>query len=476
MELADPGFYVPQRIDLLLGAQVFMKILLMEQQTRPGLYPVLQKTQLGWIVSGEFCNQDEKATSFPQHGFFTRQCNSINDQLQMFWELEEINTPAWSTEERECEEHFIANMSRNNQGHFVVKLPLKQELSTLMESAALRRLQRLDRRLSSDKQLHDEYHHFLDEYRKLGHMQPIPSTGQPTYFLPHHAVFKQDSTTTKTRVVFDASCKTSNNISLNDILRVGLVVQQDLCTIVLRFRNCEIAFIADINKMYRQVRIHLSNYDCQRILWLDSPADPIQEYQVNTVTNGTSSARYLATRCLQKLADDEQSNYSKGAISILKHDFYVDNCISGSSDLDSAVKLVSELQSLLTSGGFQLRKWASNSAQLLETIPREFQENQFSIEVNGNATVKVLGLRWQPAQDHLQLVSRITSSHQQFRPTNFTKRNVLATISSIFDPLGLLTPTVIRCKILMQRLWKQNLNWDDILPSNLQQDWELIYN
>ncbi|XP_075232223.1 uncharacterized protein LOC142330664 [Lycorma delicatula] len=306
MELADPGFNVPQRIDLLLGAQVFMKIFLMEQRIRLGLYPVLQKTQLGWIVSGEFRNQDEKATSFPQHGFFTRQCNSINDQLQMFWELEEINTPAWSTEERECEEHFIANTSRDNQGHFVVKLPLKQELSTLGESrsTAFHRLQRLERRLSSDKQLHDEYHHFLDEYHKLGHMQPVPSTGQPTYFLPHHAVFKQDSTTTKTRV-FDASCKTSNNISLNDILRVGPVVQQDLCTIVLRFRTREIAFIADINKMYRQVRIHPNNYDCQLILWHDSPADPIQEYQLNTVTYGTSSAPYLATRYLQKLADDE---------------------------------------------------------------------------------------------------------------------------------------------------------------------------
>ena len=81
------------------------------------------------------------------------------------------------------------------------------------------------------------------------------SSAEERYYLPHHAVFKSSSSTTRTRVVFDGSCRSSNGLSLNDTLLVGPTVQQDLCSIVFRFRTYQIAFTADIAKMYRQVRI-----------------------------------------------------------------------------------------------------------------------------------------------------------------------------------------------------------------------------
>jgi hypothetical protein len=66
----------------------------------------------------------------------------------------------------------------------------------------------------------DQYHKFMREYEELGHMEPIKSQeGRNTCcYLPHHAVFKETSSTTKTRVVFDGRAKTSNGVSLNDIL------------------------------------------------------------------------------------------------------------------------------------------------------------------------------------------------------------------------------------------------------------------
>jgi len=76
------------------------------------------------------------------------------------------------------------------------------------------------------------------------------------YFLPHHPVFKQTSTTTNTRVVFDGGVKTSNGLSFNDLLQVSPTVQQHLYSIVLRFRTHQACFTADIAKMFRQFVVH----------------------------------------------------------------------------------------------------------------------------------------------------------------------------------------------------------------------------
>jgi hypothetical protein len=89
-------------------------------------------------------------------------------------------------------------------------------------------------------------------------------------------------------------------MSLNDILQVGAADQQDLYSIVLRFRTHQVCFTADIAKMYHQIMVHLQDRDLQRILWRYSSEEPIQEYRLITVTYGTSSAPFLTTYCLMK--------------------------------------------------------------------------------------------------------------------------------------------------------------------------------
>jgi hypothetical protein len=137
----------------------------------------------------------------------------------------------------------------------------------------------------------------MKEYEDLGHMEPVKSQeGKNTcYFLPHYPVFKENSSTTKTRVVIDGGAKTSNGLSPNDILKVGPTVQQNLYSIVLQFRTHKVCFTDDITKMYRQVVVHPEDRDLQRILWRYSSEEPIQEYRLTTVTYGTSSAPFLAT-------------------------------------------------------------------------------------------------------------------------------------------------------------------------------------
>jgi hypothetical protein len=239
-----------------------------------------------------------------------------------------------------------------------------------------RRLHAIERRLERDPDLNVQYHSFTKEYKQLGHKEPvIQQEGKDScYFLPHHPVFKETSSTTKTRVVFDGSAETSNGLSLNDILQVGATVQPDLYSIVLLFRTHQVCFTAYIAKMYRQIVVHPQDRGLERILWRYSSENPIQEYKLTTVTYITFSAPFLETRCRKKLADDNEQHYPKAA-QVLSNDFYVDDLISETLTREEALNVQKELSALLQSAGLTLRKWASNHATFLDTIPLELQKH-----------------------------------------------------------------------------------------------------
>jgi len=151
--------------------------------------------------------------------------------------------------------------------------------------SAEQRLHATERRLERDPDLKVQYHKFMKEYEELDHMEPMKSQeGKLTCYFLHHRVFKETSTTMKTRIVFDGSAKTSNGLSLNDILQVGPTVQKYLYSIELRFRTHQVCFTADIAKMYRQINVHPQDQNLQRILWRYSSKEPTQEYKLTTVT------------------------------------------------------------------------------------------------------------------------------------------------------------------------------------------------
>jgi hypothetical protein len=282
IKLADEQFNQPRAIDLLIGADLFYELLLPQRRTRIG-HPVLQETVLGWIISGNTPVLNKPRTN--QQAFLLRDNATLEQNLNRFWEVEPMEQAILTPEHQACEQHFVTHTTQQD-GRFVVRLPLKEEPNQLGTSR-----------------------------RSAEHRLPV---------------FKETSSTTKTRVVFDGSAKTSNGLSLNDILQVGPTVQQDLYSIVLRFRTHQVCYTADIAKMYRQVIVHPEDRDLQRILWRYYLEEPIQEYRLTTVTYGTSSAPFLATRCLKKLADDNKNQYLR-ATQVLSNDFYVDDLLSGTS-------------------------------------------------------------------------------------------------------------------------------------------------
>ena len=287
------------------------------------------------------------------------------------------------------------------------------------------------------------------------------------FYLPHHAVLKESSITTKLRVVFNGSSKSSSGKSLNDLLALGPIIQDDLFSLLCRFRSYPIVLTADIEKMYRQVAIEPRDRNFLRILWRYSLDEPISTYRLTTVTYGTKPASFLAIRALQQVVYDNQLIYPLASKCIL-NDFYVDNLLTGCFSIEDAKKLQSEVFKIALSGGFPLRQWCSNKSELLEHLSKNLLDN-VSFSENSDDSVRTLGMNWLPNSDTLTFKQNLLENDK-------TKRVVLSNISRIFDPLGLISPIIIKSKIFMQNLWLHKLEWDQLLPEELLKIWHSLKN
>ncbi|XP_055634169.1 uncharacterized protein LOC129774455 [Toxorhynchites rutilus septentrionalis] len=221
--LADPQFHHPGKICMLLGNKLFFQLLepgTIKLGSDDGL-PVLQNTKLGWVVSGGYKDGGIQSDAYAPSCLLTASKNTLSDQLRKFWELEEYTnlSPHLNDEEILCEEHFAKHTFREGNGKFVVRLPYSESPTSLGKSRdiAEKRLLHLERKLERNADLKQQYFSFMREYIDLGHMSPATISGSENcVFLPRHCVVKEDSTTTKCRVVYDASAKTSSGKSLND--------------------------------------------------------------------------------------------------------------------------------------------------------------------------------------------------------------------------------------------------------------------
>jgi hypothetical protein len=154
---------------------------------------------------------------------------------------------------------------------------------------------------------------------------------------------------------------------------------------------------------------------------------------------------------------------------VLSNYFYVDDLLSGTSTIEDAINVQNKVSSLLQTARLTLRKWASNHSTFLDTIPKELQETQPTLSLDNEDRVTTLGLLWNPKNDKLQVKSSLTQM-QTINSTKTTKRKVLAITASSFNPLGLLSPAVTAYKIFLQKLWQDKLQWDELLPTHLQQE------
>ncbi|CAG9137084.1 unnamed protein product [Plutella xylostella] len=488
VRLADKEFNIPSQIDLLMGADCFFQAMLPPESTiyesaappsgaqpsAPGArHPQLINTQFGYVIGGSLPTQVCNKVAV-----FKCTCESdINENLTNFWKSESVPEiyNEKSSEQELCEYVFQKTVQLKDDC-FEVALPLKLPLEDVNDALgdsfhfALKRFLNLEKKLHKDPNLFIEYQKFIHDYinSNHGHFVDIESyqlSKDAVYFLPHHAVLKPDSKTTKLRTVFDASMKTNKKVSLNDLLLNGPTVQRDLFDILLLFRFGNYTFTTDIKQMFRNIRVIPEHTSLQNILWRDSPDETIKCIRLDRVSYGLKSSSYLATRCLKELAMHNERELPLASF-ILNNCTYVDDVLFSNSDLDLIVEAKSQLQQLLKKGSFKLHKWSANDSRILEDIPsteRHFDELEFQ---NDNCSIKTLGLQLIVHQDKFKIVSP-----ESCDADNITKREILAYIGKFYDPMGFVGPIVVQAKSIMQKLWSSKSDWDSTPDDNIKSEW-----
>ncbi|XP_043480299.1 uncharacterized protein LOC122509997 [Leptopilina heterotoma] len=455
IKLADPQFHQPATVDALIGAELFYEILGYNKIPLALPHTSLLSSKLGWIVIGKL----GKNTKIQKIS-----CNLIRDdlsvQLEKFWKIEEGEQRKFlSKEEKASEEHFVNNVTRDNEGKYIVRLPFNENKNNLGNSyeIARKRFFMLERKLSKNPELKEKYTKFIKEYEQLNHMKQIIADKFEGYYLPHQAVLKMIDDIIKFRVVFDASCQTDTGTSLNDALMTGPTIQDNIIALMLRFRQHIIALSGDIEKMYRQFLIHSQDRKFQKILWRYNEDEPIKTYELNTVTYGTSAAPFLAIRCLEELSKDEGHAFPIAA-EVLKNDFYVDDCLTGADTIEEVKQIKEELIELTKKAGLHICKWRSNHQEIAQN-----SEDSEMLTSDVDQSSKTLGVMWNSRNDTLHFDVKPTLDQ---KPT--TKRIMLSQIGKmLYDPLGLIALVTVIAKVKMQELWKTNNSWDDLIPTKL---------
>lgn len=444
VNLADPEFHLSRPVDILLGVSTMFDIIRSGNKEIGDELPRIQNTALGWIIGGgsTYMRANQEVTMV------------INETMNS------IVSSKWTEEESLCEQLFVDTTTRAEDGRFIVRLPRKPNANQLgdSKSLALGRFLKLEKRFEANPPLHQQYSKFIAEYLELGHMSKVNETdlaelekNGPVFYCPHHPVLRPESTTTKLRVVYNGSAASSSGLSLNDVLMTGPTIQQDTFNILIRFRIPKYVLIADLEKMFRQILVHLLDCQLQLILWRFSSDEAVATYRLNTVTYGTCSAPYLAARCLRQLAIESKDTFPLASL-VIEKDFYMDDMLTGLDDLEALMKLKEEVTSI-SGAGFKLHKWNSNSPALVADVTKE-------------EAVKILGLRWNSNADVFGFQSELKIH------SKITKRNVLSEIQKIYDPLGILSPLIVHGKLIMQEIWLQKLGWDDSLPETTTDKWK----
>lgn len=482
---------------MLLGAHIYFELLTDGLLKLGYNLPILHNTHLGYVVTGKipympprfknmqtqshFCATDISHPDSQNISLLTH-LYETDEFIKKFWEIEECpttssNSNKFLTElELRAEDIFKNTTQRLPSGRFQVDLPLisHNEHHKLGDSffQAKRRFLNLEKRLQKYENLYSQYKEFISDYVSLDHARYVPLSllndlSENKYFLAHHCVLKEESLTTKLRVVFDGSMKTSTGTSLNDIMLKGYTVQPDLFSILLRFRTFIFVLITDIQKMFRQIEVNPSQRFLLNILWRDSPQEELKCLELRTVTYGTNCATFLSTRCLKELAQQSKDTFPLASDALL-NSCYVDDILYGCNDLNTLFEAYKQISECLNSACISLHKWSSNSQEFVSSLSQASQESNYVLNPE-NKSNKILGLCWNSSSDNFSIIiPNITIKD------SYTKREILSTIASIYDPIGLINPVVVTAKIIMQRIWLAKLNWDATVDSDILSDWKLF--
>jgi hypothetical protein len=431
--------------------------------------PYATQTVLGWAVQGpmETVGMTPKVRKLVSNRIVK---HDIDAQIQNLWNLEHESdeSTAWSQDDKGVYEKW-QDETVFIDGHYVVPIPWKPGSPCFPDNRALaekrlvgttRKLQKLD--------MYDAYDQGIQKLVTDGHAEPVPSEllsrdDGKVWYLPHHAVTSV-SKPGKVRVVFDCAAR-YGNISLNSECFQGPDLCNKLIHVLLKFRLHEYAVMADIQAMYLQVRIPYDDRDCLRFLWYVD--GKLAQYRMTSHLFGGVWCASSSTFALRKaVVDFPASDETKETVN---RSMYVDDMLRSLQTPLQAKTLVNGVRDTLTQGGFHLTKFISNHPEVLSDLSDTDIAQEAKL-ISSNIESKALGIKWLVSSDEFQYVK-----NQSLQASGVTKRSMLRSVASLYDPLGLINPVIVKGRMLFQEATRLGKDWDDDITGDLLESWDHWY-
>ncbi|XP_048239844.1 uncharacterized protein LOC124124713 isoform X1 [Haliotis rufescens] len=453
-------------IDLLIGIDHVQLHQSFEEVCGDVGDPIARRTPLGWTCIGNVSSQATSQT----HCAYTYHTYSKDSELcslvKSFWEIEELKTPFKRLiPDDEQALHKAQETLVYMNGQYQIGIPWKNVPSLPNDYAmAFRRLLSTEKKLSKDQETALAYDNIILQYLEKGYINKVDheESREDVWYLPHFPILRPDKTTTKVRIVFDASAKYQDT-SLNDVISPGPKLHSELFDVLIRFRRKPVALICDIAEMFLQMKISPEDRPYHRFLWRSMNTDmPPEVYKFSRLVFGNTSSPFLAQYVTQEHAKAHLVDLPMAAETVIKST-YMDDSMDSVENVDEGIELYNQLTRLWSSASMHARKWLSNSLNVLDNIPEEDRASEIDLCKGHLPSVKALGLMWVAEKD------MFTFKVGTFPEEETTKRGFLRQIGRLFDPLGFIGPFIITAKIMLQEMWLTGHDWDDELPQNLQQ-------
>ena len=478
VELTEPEM---TEVGLLLGANAFLAM--EPRRVIPSVdgSPFAVLTRFGWVISGLNSRSEGRSQTTVCRTAVNDDRASIEELVRKMYnnEYEEnlhSTKRGLSVEDREWLQMVESSMEKKN-GHYTAALPVKKPEEKMADNLkmAKNRLEGLRRRMKRDGKFAADYKAFMGEMISKGYAEEVPEDEQKRtdgrlWYLPHHSVY-HPTKPDKIRVVFDCAAK-YGGLSLNDILLAGPDQTNSLVDVLMRFRMEPVAFIADIEGMFNQVNVRESDRDYIRFLWFENGDvnGRIRHYRMTVHLFGATSSPSMACYALRKTAADASDELSEECVTTVKENFYVDDLLRSTPTEETAIALAKDLKDLCKRGRFNLTKFASNSPAVVSAVKHDDRSNKmktWSGPGDRLPSERALGVIWDTEEDLLKL----SVQSENLKSKTCSRRGLLSAVSSLYDPLGMIDPTVVQGRRLLQGLTQKQMNWDDELCEEDKMAW-----
>ena len=435
------------------------------------------KTKLGWGVIGIVEPCDTMSNSQNSHFTFRTivkevELANISEMFQLDFNESQTYREPVSIEDQRFLTMMKKDIHQRSDGHIEMPLPFKDKDVVLPNNrpVVVKRLQSLKRKLQTKPKFCADYNKSMTDMLMQHYAEPVPEREMENtnvWYVPHHGVYhplKPD----KLRIVFDCSSEYKGT-SLNQALLSGPDLTNNLIGVLCRFRQEKVALMCDIQGMFHQVSVNEADRNYLRFLWWKNGNTHMEpsEYRMAVHLFGATSSPACANLALKTVADVYEDEFGSRAADFVRTGFYVDDGMVSVSSVEEGKELYDATVKMCARGGFRLHKLASNCEDIVKTFPEEDRAECVKelLKNRNGSIVGAVGMKWRLESDTLMFRIEI-----QDKP--LSRRGILSTVSSIFDPLGLISPFLLLGKQLLQVLCRNSAKWDDPIPDDIRLKWE----